>query len=417
MRRPSRRDLLRGTVVGGTGVLAGCPIRFDEEPECTHDDPGLGVADGVAPDGWPMAWNEPGSTGVTSTTAASDLDAAAVAWSTNLPGRPTGPPLVAGGTVCVDTAEEVVAVDAATGQERWRVVTDATDATDSVGYAIDGQRAYVAQVWTGDDDTHSLSAFNLSSGSRRWERTMEHFPDEVAVTDDAVLAGTVGFSGRSGGTLHSVAPDDGTERWQTALPGDVRTRPVVTTDLVLVGTQWAVVGLDRATGGECVRDDRSDHPWRLAARNGKLYLAVAIPGEGSISLQVWDGLDTDPVWTTGTVGTEPVREVLQIAVADGTILLATPTEIHALDGDGQTAWRWERPRMEQEGWRPDVLLVAGGVVLTDGPSELYAVDLASGRTRGSISLNTRVRNVTAAEDALFAVSGGENAEPQVHRIG
>jgi outer membrane protein assembly factor BamB len=206
-----------------------------------------------------------------------DLTDGSVAWTAEL-GRPvTSPVAVADGKVLVGMQSTsssrlptVVALDAADGEELWRVDDEGAAAIVST-VAADATTAYVA--FSGSQES-SIDAIDLESGSRTWHARLPRLFDPAAtappvITDDAVLITD------ALGVTFALDPADGTRRWDFALNQNVfRAAPVAVGDHVLVGTvDGDFVALD-AADGELVWRSATGSPIRAIAVGGDRILLV-----------------------------------------------------------------------------------------------------------------------------------------------
>ncbi|WP_254769036.1 PQQ-binding-like beta-propeller repeat protein [Salinilacihabitans rarus] len=353
---PSRtRRRLLALVGSATGCLAGC----------LSGAPPAGDLDGV--DGeWPTNGGGPGGARAVD---AGPADPEPV-WTTRLPDvRATGAPSLADGRlyVPVDAVSErarhryrLHALDAATGDERWRVplrsdpnpspavtagriVVSARRATER-GRVVAFAKRYGDEEWLYDVDArltapptadglavyvpdwqgrvHALSAHD---GTVRWARRVGADGDDRAFADPvAVRDGTLYLGSRSGATgVLAVDAATGDERWSRST--DVVTAgPVVDDDLVVVRTHGLVAAFDpddgtrRWTAGVPGDDGR---PFALGDRH------VYVPADGTLHAIDRDG---DGVWTYdlsgGRVGTPTVAGDAVIVCGDGELVALSRTD-------------------------------------------------------------------------------------------
>ncbi|MFE9656815.1 Hsp70 family protein [Micromonospora sp. NPDC006431] len=144
-----------------------------------------------------------------------------------------------------DNRLEVVAVDAATGDERWRKPTPvAADRWQAV-QALPGAVAVLADA-SGASTSRDLVVLDAGSGNQRWRLTIRgddalYFTKETAVWLD-----------RTGGRLVGLRLDNGQEKWKHDNPrneyGDARTAVVP-------------VGTGEALGGPAYLDGSPRAPW------------------------------------------------------------------------------------------------------------------------------------------------------------
>jgi outer membrane protein assembly factor BamB len=115
---------------------------------------------------------------------------------------------VAGGTLLVPTTSGVVALDTATGRQRWASSAPASDTGRSCRPVVAGGNVVVA-------DTGALYAFDISSGALRWQTVtgVDMYPELAASSSVvAVLLATHQKSQIPGGFL-VVAAADGKARF------------------------------------------------------------------------------------------------------------------------------------------------------------------------------------------------------------
>jgi outer membrane protein assembly factor BamB len=260
----------------------------------------------------------------------------------------------------------VRALDAETGEDRWRFDTDRW--MQSVPVARGGA-VYALANADGDGWVHELDA---SDGTERWSQALDDEPVAgLAVVDDTVYAGTVG------GEL--VAMDrDGGQRWRHGLHHSVWDPPAVVDGTVYVtgdnatinnqtpGQPTAVYALDADTGRES---------WRYEV--GQLGATAPVVSDGVVYV-------TDDSGTIHAVGTGGTREwtgetdddLWIPTVHDRTVYLPGSKTLYALDAsDGSVEWRIEA----ETDVDPPVGTTDALYTSVDGA--LTAVDPGTGATR------------------------------------
>jgi outer membrane protein assembly factor BamB len=235
----------RGTVTGTDGESEA----FDEGFA------GFFAVEATADDRFPerLRWRDPRETGVATPTAvggtvlltsagatrALDCRTGALRWSYAAGfGGPNASPTAAGETVYV-TDEYVFALDARTGERRWRGSglrswVTGTAATDEAVY-----------VTAGDDGEAGLFALDPADGSRHWAADAVGKSDVPPIVGDETVLVT-----ESDGRLRVVARDDGTERWSRRLGDGTQTAPAVADGTVYVMDEQfdGVLAFDARTG-------------------------------------------------------------------------------------------------------------------------------------------------------------------------
>lgn len=186
-------------------------------------------------------------------------------WSTKVGDSVVASPLVVGGAV-VAAAGDLVALDAGTGEERWR-------------YRAEGDLRGAPALW-GDDifvvsSRGVIYAIDLGSGQPRWQfQTGAEFGAvPVAAGDEVVVAG-----GRDG-VVWAVFRETGRERWRLPTQGVISSGAALRDRFAWIGTEGGVVhAINVRTGQEL---------WRTA----ELAAVVAPPvwGGGRLYVACDDG--------------------------------------------------------------------------------------------------------------------------------
>ncbi|WNI29023.1 PQQ-binding-like beta-propeller repeat protein [Streptomyces sp. ITFR-6] len=217
--------------------------------------------------------------------SALDADSGARRWS--LPGQDTvvtGPELLyATGT---GTADEVSAYELSTGRRRWRSAAPPKDHPRTpgahLGLSADGRTVHAC-----DGGTGAVYAYDAMTGDRRWRITIDSpvVPAAAAAGSAVFLASASGFraSHRPGGYLTARSAADGGQLWRTD-SGDGTSVAAAARGTVLVahGAQtWAYdagsgAARRRVTGGP----GAGDAP--LTA-DGRLYV-VTDAGIGAVTV-------------------------------------------------------------------------------------------------------------------------------------
>ena len=175
-------------------------------------------------------------------------------------------PTVVDGVVYIGSRDKFLyAVDAASGELRWRYGTGAwVNSTPAIADGI---------VYAGSYD-HSLHAVDAASGELRWRYETG---DEVE-SSPAVAGGTV-YIGSRDTFLYAVDADSGELRWRYATGDWVRSSPVVVEGVVYVGSDDGYVYAIDAASGEL--------RWRYET-GGEVYSSPAVV-EGVVYVGSDDG--------------------------------------------------------------------------------------------------------------------------------
>jgi outer membrane protein assembly factor BamB len=236
----------------------------------------------------------------------------------------------------VDGTRYVVALERATGIERWRFYHG------GVGSDVLYTEGSVF-VTTSEG---GLWALEPATGSVRWlyQANPHAGFDEVSFGSPAVTNGVVYVTG--GGLLHAVDAATGEMQWQVAVgdeeyPG----RPVVANNVVYVSGSSGVYALETATGEERWRFAVSQAGWS-AVVDGVLYVCSAStsePDETTV-LHAIDAESGEDQWQIEVAG-----NIARPAVVGDTIFIANAVEsgeetvegvVSAIStADGNELWR------------------------------------------------------------------------------
>ncbi|MFN8651856.1 MAG: PQQ-binding-like beta-propeller repeat protein [Gemmatimonadales bacterium] len=213
--------------------------------------------------GWDLWAGSPCVTGSTVVIGGQDglvyalaLATGKVRWTARTGGRIRGTPAVAGGQVVIGSWDgRVYALDLASGKERWvhRTVGDTLDSRKA-GFdrrALQSSPAVVdGGVYIGSRDG-GLYALDATTGERRWR--FSHRGSWV-VGSPAVQRGVVYVGSSDGHFIQAVDASSGAERWRYEAGSNVLSSPVLAAGLLLVGTMSTespygdLLAVDQATG-------------------------------------------------------------------------------------------------------------------------------------------------------------------------
>lgn len=198
------------------------------------------------------------------------------------------PPLVVGDGVYVHGGSSVapgngvVELDREAGTRRWRVETDATSLAAP---ALVGETLLLSVNPHGGGRSGRLLGLDAATGEERW-RIDRGKPLGGIVFHD----GTAYASGENGPLL-AIDPQNGDVRWEItdedAMNNNLSGGNVVTTrahifeDRLFFNGQY-VLEYDRQTGERIDEVEQVAEPARLFDRNGTLYAISAAPGDGGL---------------------------------------------------------------------------------------------------------------------------------------
>lgn len=388
---PSRRTFLAG--LGGVGLLgvAGC-LGYPESVFSAGSD---GDAD------WPAARFDAENSAY-SPDATAPRTAAAETWAVEV-GRPGGTPAVVAGTVYQPAWNALVAIDAATGEERWRFAP-----TDH--FAASSPTVHDGVVYVGDGDT--LYALDATTGEERWRvdgaigRAPPMLPSEEIVSDPPLVVGN------EDGVVRGLDPRSGEERWRVDVFGAVRT------------LAWRLHGPYVGTwGGEVYAfyDDGTGPRgvWRTKVGGPVESLT---PTSNGLYVQTFGGpltaLAEDNAGTL--VRTVDAKHASTAAVHAGSWLYSGGYDdlSSVREYDGNVHWR--------VGGRYDFAapVAAGDRLYAASESGIHAFDLDGGVGGGTTSFDVKrwsydlpgVQGMAVADGALFVAVARESAGASLYRL-
>jgi len=319
-----------------------------------------------------------------------------VVWRRPL-GFVTQAPRLGNGLVYAFVGEDVVAIDAATGEVRWQYVAPQAAQTSS---ALGCPCASTTTDFNGKDlyvlaGGNELRALDARTGRARWARPV----GEAVVTPTVSFKGivVVGATKEGGTALHGLDERSGAPRWQTALGS--RLIPW----LALDGATVLAV-----TGGRRM--------WAVDARSGRVRWAADLAdallpspdrvGGGALALTTYDGVyDGVRVLETAS-GSErwsvPLEGgALQPLLASGRIFIATfRGQVLALDGHtGQRLWTAETT---QPVAGENMVLGEGVLYVPTHDQYLLALDAADGQVRWTQSIGQMISPPVVKHGVLLA---------------
>jgi outer membrane protein assembly factor BamB len=335
-----------------------------------------------------------------------------ILWRAPLPGPIRSTAAVSDGTVYVGSAGGFLhALDALTGEERWRY---------EAGAAVHGSPAVLDGVVYVTDLNSTLHAVEAGTGGRLWR--VETGPDRAFPwgyesgdiwNASPVIATPAGGSamiyfGAGDGALYAVEARSGEVSWTLRTEGRIRSTPAVAGDRVVVGSADGRVYAADATTGRLA--------WRFATEGASLesgefgfdrrtIQSSPAVSDGRVHVGTRDGtiyaldLASGGLLWTASHGTSWING--SPAVVDGRVFAGSSDAqfVHALDArTGEELWRrdsrgivWTSP------------LVAGDeVIFTEGAGRVRALDASTGEDRWQAWLDGRLfASPVVADGVLF----------------
>jgi serine/threonine-protein kinase len=238
----------------------------------------------------------------------------------------------------------IVALDAASGEERWRKSIPPSNSSPAV---VDGV------VYVGAHD-RSILALDAATGEERWRRSLPQIPNTPVVADGTVYINCGNRSDGSGGWVFALDAVTGEERWHFARPDDTLSAfiaPTVAGGMVYVGT-------------------------------------VNAPGVVGADQWVFEALDAETGVTRWQV--DVVGQLNQPVIADGVVYFGTGLDRSLLAVDAATGaerWRIPLPDSDYAGFTPVVW--DGLVYMGDENGYLYAIgEIDDERVAAPVPTNT-----------------------------
>ncbi|WP_164471763.1 outer membrane protein assembly factor BamB family protein [Halosimplex salinum] len=397
-----------GCAIGAAGCLGGLTSSDGDGGDDADDGDGGGNGDGDGgnsdggdgsgglsgplatggPDGWPRVHRDSATTGLAG--APGPKSSVEEVWTASTAERSEVTPVVADGTVYVESPGGVAALDAETGTEAWT-----KELEDSPAYltVLDGT-LYL--------EAGGMRALDASDGSEQW--TYDEVPVHGSPT---VVDGTV-YVGKSAGELVALDASNGEESWSFTTDHGIGVAPAVAN-----GTVYLTTLPDDGSKGDLLAVDAEsgDEVWRVDG----VVLRHQTPtvADGSVFLQeqyvtARSADDGEMEWEYDE--SELVVVPRTVAYADGTVYVgskrpaSSTTAALALDAASGDL-HWER---SLEGNAVDGPILSAGVLYVGTTTGMvYALDASSGETAWDHSIDGRVVSSPALADGRLYVPSEE----------
>ena len=287
-------------------------------------------------------------------------------WHFAMDGPVSSSPAVVDGVVYVGSKDGLVAVEAATGEQRWL----RPGRRHQQLLPCCGRRRRLFRCWWPPLRGGALT------GEERWRIPAG---DGIGYASPVVIAGVVyAGAGRGGagapGDLIALEAASGKERWRLPASGG---SPAAGDGVLYVNAGWAVAAVEAATGAERWRIEPGGYLGETpAVGDDVVYISGWYPSyitaiEAATGAERWrldlsEWIPTSPALAAG------------IVYHHGNDDVGAPVHLYALDAaSGAVKWRVPTGRVADAA-SPTV---AGGVVYAGGGEHLHARDAASGRER------------------------------------
>ena len=368
-----RRTFLIGTLVGATLLPSAAPTAAVQDAT---------PPSGTAPqNGWAATGGNAARTGAVAEPGPSSTPAELWRFPLDLGAAPApGGPLVADGTVYLATwqASGLVALDVGTGAERWRAevglvigslygeLSAAVEGgvlyvvgTEGAGASSDSAppaAVYALDAATGQErwrysfgaelhattpivvgellvfttesfDENAVHALDTATGQERWTATLSPalgFLTAVAAGEGALYLAAIGLDGSEGGAVLSLDPVTGTERWRVDFAGWSHGMPTVADGNVYVllggddSGSVSLHALDPATGAERWTFDRDDSPATPATIERTISIERVVTAGDRVYVGVQEDAQTDAgfIFTNAVVALDATTGSEQWRVVD-----------------------------------------------------------------------------------------------------
>ncbi|MEZ4519401.1 MAG: alpha-amylase family glycosyl hydrolase, partial [Chloroflexota bacterium] len=221
---------------------------------------------------------------------AADAATGSILWEYSLDGPIISSPAVDNGVVYVGGPEETVALDAATGELVWQSPTGPTESSPTVANGL---------VYIGIDDGYVV-ALDVATGVERWR-----FESELGFVSTPRSAAGLVYIGGLDGNIYALDAATGEEVWRLATLEPIVSSPLIDDGRVYIGSlNGRLYALDAATGtlewfyqtadaiwsSPLVDADRVyfggfDHNFYAVNRDQPQLAAAAIPRPTPLALQ------------------------------------------------------------------------------------------------------------------------------------
>ena len=313
--------------------------------------------------------------------------------------RPEGRPIIADETVLVSTYPDLVALELASGEERWRRWTDEETEPTAPPVVVDGT------VYVGTTEPAELVALSIEDGTTAWRASLGARPTTAPVVSpegDRLAIGTA--EGVTGVTR------DGEVDWTRETFSTVSAL-VTRTGRLYVGTRGGELRLYIST----LRNPSGRWERQL---DGVVDQIAALRGEGVVASVRRGCVSRHDGGAAGAARwMQDTRRVQGFVLADD--VYATGDALTAIDAsDGETAWS-----VGDDLFAP--VAGAGDTIYTGGPGFVAAYAMGGGtgvgeyrvgaeRWREPVGQGTVNAGISVADGAVFAVTSEHSGASRLH---
>lgn len=398
MGNKTRRQMLRNSSAIASLAIAGC--NHQGGPTTTQTHTGSSPSPTQSPEpftvtgSWKRFQRDNENTGYRSKSSqVEDFDNPTTRWSFKT-GKIRGSPIVHDGSVYVGSNDSrFYALDAARGEQRWELDTDAEIARSAT--VRDGS------VYFGSEDG-KLYAAATDDGSIEW--TYDTYDRSMVRSPPAIQDGLLYF-GDTEGELYCVKQNNGEVVWKFQTGGSlgIVDAPALGSDTVYAtsydGSLYAVDAEEGSKRWQFKLGD--DVAWSAPT----LFEDTVYVGVNNRNIYALDANSGTKQWqyeTGDMVFQSP-------AIADGTVYASSRDgSLYALDADsGEHLWRFGTSGPS------DPCVVGDTVFIGNGEGKVIAIDAESGRVRWQIRIGSGgVTTPAVVDNVVFA----SHTDGEVHAI-
>ncbi len=320
-----------------------------------------------------------------------------VKWQFKIGGSSTqSSPAVVNGLVYIGSFDKhIYAIDAETGQEKWKFET---------GSPVWSSPAVVEGVLYIGSNDHYLYALDRQTGQEKWK-----FETGAAVRSSPAVADDVVYVGSFDKNVYALDAQTGQEQWRFETEASIYSSPTVAAGVLYIGS-----GCDRADGCEGSRpyylyaldSQTGQEKWRFEAGSTIESSPAVVAGLvyfGSIDgyLYAVDSQTGQEKWKFKTIDSV----VSSPGVAAGVVYIGENNGyLYALDSQtGQEKWQFK----VKDSLYTSPVVVAGVVYIGGADFNLYALDSQNGREKWKFATRNSVQSSPTVADGVVYIGSDD----------
>ena len=284
-----------------------------------------------------------------------------VLWRFETGSRSISSPEVAGGVIYIGSNDSYVyALDAVTGEQRWRFQT---------GHWVSSPTVVEGVVYVGSGDSY-VYALDAVTGAQRWR-----FQTGAGVESHPAVVEGVVYIGSNDSYLYALDGATGEQHWRFQTGDEVTSSPAVLGGVVYIGSGDSYVyALEAATGAQRWRFQTGDE----VASSPAVVEGVVSIGSRDNYVYALDAATGAQRWRFQTGGWVPSTQSPP-AVVEGVVYVGSHDNyVYALDAaTGKERWRFQT---DGEVFSSPAV-VDGVVYIASDDGYVYALEAATGEER------------------------------------